>query len=274
MTSIQPPLLLVDSLFEMLDSAPNTAILSYGLNHNKQVVSLREKAVHWLTSISYKYSLRRETLFKAVQLLDIYISKTRFKIVKVEQVTESAVACLNLACKTEETNSSFLAFFHLKLLHNHQVTNAQMVQTELHILKVLNFRLNIPHFYDFNSTLLNLVTDTLDPLDIKLRHRLADINCVVVERYLLLKESIFSPAVNSGLVCLQTSIIALQTLSDKVKLNRSCNKVLVPLFGETFVTASQEAAHVLFEKYFLQLFEKSASKEWTVGILVKQTRLD
>lgn len=192
----------------------------------REIIEERIRMVEWLIKICKKFNLKNETLFKAISLFDYYLSKTtKRKIMRLEEIHFIAVICLNLASKFEEINCNYLIFFKENLLEKGVYEINDLIKMETEILKTLGFRINIPNFYQFNNSLMQIAIHNLfdyyEKAEFKNAEKIKKIlnelikhNEIITKRFALLKESIFSSALNSGIVCFKMTLILLKLNSD------------------------------------------------------------
>jgi len=191
----------------------------------REIIEERVKIVDWLIKICKKFNLKNETLFKAISLIDYYLSKSSKKILRIEEIHFIGVICLNIACKFEEINCNYLIYFKENLLEKGIYEKDDLIKMEIEILKTLQFKINIPNFYQFNNSLMQIAINNLfnnndgaeikDNLKIqKFLNELLKQNEIVTKKFAILKESIFSSALNSGIVCFKMTLISLKLNCD------------------------------------------------------------
>lgn len=231
-------------------------ISNFGVNHNKKTISYRYQIVEWLNFVSKNLNLKSETNFKAVQIFDSYLSKTKEVMEQVEDLQFVAVVCLNLACKFEEVNCNYLNFMRTNLL-DRKCDKAEFIDAEKKVLKTLNFKLNSPNFFDFNLIFLQLAVNEMISLKIseKIINKLTLVNDIIVKNFAPMKESVFSSPLNSGLICFKTTLLALSYLlgnsNDEVfdSFKMTVDKELAVIFCEEYLKRCNVVAFNLFTAF-------------------------
>lgn len=100
---------------------------------------MREILVDWLVDVHKTYSLRPETLFLSVNVLDRYMSNKHISRRRLQLVGMTA---LSIACKYEETQTpTFLDFVHIS---DNAYTVEDILEAELDILTSINFDICVP----------------------------------------------------------------------------------------------------------------------------------
>ena len=185
----------------------------------REIIEERVKMVDWIMKICKKYNLKNETFFKAVNILDNFLAKTEKRIMSLEEIQFNCVICLSIACKFEEVNCNYLIFFRENLLDKNVYEMKDLINKEMEILKTLNFKLDMPYFYLFNNTIMQVAisnfykdsNETQDSANIQvLCTELIKHNDFITKKFSLLKESIFSSALNSGIVCFKMTLLSMK----------------------------------------------------------------
>ena len=120
-----------------------------------QFIQTRNQMIEWIIFLCHHLNFKNETLFKAISLFDIYISKSQNteNIYSIDSVKLIAIACFSLATKIEEINCNFLNFFTENVLNagNCQpiYTSKLLAKKEMQILQKLNFKTNQTTCYQF-----------------------------------------------------------------------------------------------------------------------------
>jgi hypothetical protein len=224
----------------------------------KEVYQRRVKVIGYLQLLCASYGFRNETLFKSLQLFDMYFYKIVSKVLRAKKIMRGergqrgdkeyeiehtlmkpaqeefseffdnlivyAVLCLSLACKLEEVNCNYLAFFNdnlLKSKFNFSVNYLNLKETNL--LMKFNFKLSMPCSLQFSNTFVQLAiheifscqgeaeggfNSLLCPPEqvVKL---LLQINEEFLKSYSQLPESIFNSPLTSALICFKASLLYL-----------------------------------------------------------------
>lgn len=107
---------------------------------------LRAKMMDWIIEVLKIYQQREETIFRAIFLLDYFLWKCPQSFPS-KQLHLLGTVCLMIASKSEE-----VSYIHLKSVVKNIVydkfTKEQLKETEMIVLQVINFRVNIPSIYD------------------------------------------------------------------------------------------------------------------------------
>lgn len=185
-----------------------------------EIIEERIKVVDFLIRICKKYNLKNETFFKAVNIFDNFLSKTTEKITNFEEIKFISIICLSISCKFEEVNCNYLIFFKENLLEKNTYEMKDLINKEMEILKTLNFKLDIPHFYLFNNIIMQIAISNIykesnersvnSEVFENLCMELIKHNDFITKKFVLLKESIFSSAFNSGIVCFKMTLLSIK----------------------------------------------------------------
>ena len=221
----------LEDLKEYFTEIQNSSIhiLDYGRNHNKEILTKRTKIVEWLQFVCKNLNFKNETVFKAIHLFDLYMSKVKRDSTSLGEIQLSAVACLNLACKLEEINCNYMSFLKEHLLddekNQYTYTLKDLANKETEILRVLNYKLSSPTIYQFNNvfmqiaiseiikfyTKINAEKNNFPPLNF-LIVQLINCNDIILKNYSTMKESVFTDVMSSGLICFKATILVLSYL--------------------------------------------------------------
>jgi len=250
--------------FNNLSVEDASLLIDQRIPNVREIIEERVKMVDWLIKICKKFNLKNETLFRAISLIDFYLSKTTKKIMRLEEVHFIAVVCLNIACKIEEINCNYLIFFKENLLEKGIYEIDDLIKKETEILKTLQFRVNIPNFYQFNNSLMQVAIHNInnfnegaepkDPVKYqKIFSELLKHNEIITKKFALLKESIFSSALNSGIVCFKMTLISLKlnTDIDTAKINDLVDNIfLTKMFKTDYIQRCEIVASNLYNVLF------------------------
>jgi hypothetical protein len=227
-------------------------INNYSNNHCKEIITWRKKVVEWLLITAKKLALKNETVYRAIHINDIYISKMKYKITDIEEIMFSAVVCLNIACKFEEINCNYLLFLKENLL-DQSYSKEKFIQKETEILKILNFKINIPNFYTFNNIFVQLFITKIaeQPKISKLISYFIYINDIITKYFATMKECIFTTPINSGLICFKTSILILSYVEaiNNIEINETVSSIFGSIFNEDFLKRCDMVAFNLFTHF-------------------------
>lgn len=122
-------------------------------------LSTRQIITEWLKAICYNLSLSNDTLFSSIYILDTYIEIMLNHSFEINDIYFTAIACLSLATKQNETNCNYTQYFTQFILNQiqfqHYMTK-DLGKREMEILKVLNFKLNYTNPYHFTLLFLQI----------------------------------------------------------------------------------------------------------------------
>lgn len=225
---------------------------SFGFNHYKEVTNFRQATVQWVVSNAKNLSLKNETLFKAIQTLDLYVANMSYRIKTAEEYVFIAVVCLNLACKVEEINCNYLIFLKDNLLGK-SFSKADFIKKEMEILRTIKFRMNLPNFYTFNSNFMQLAIATLikDGKNMKLIPLLISLNDTIAKNFVPMKECIFSSPLNSGIICFKATLLAMNYVMgcESSTAEKAISSALISVFCEEYLERSNVVAFNLFSHF-------------------------
>lgn len=232
-TSVKQKLNLLD-LCEKIQCMANDQLLITDLfsNENENIFNVRTKIVQWILFLCKKMNLSRESAFRAVHLLDLYLSESG----RTKEMASSnlelemrmvGVVCLNLATKLHEICCNYTSFFQRKLLNDENnrpmFTVKELTDKEMEVLKAIKFKTQTPTLMDFNDIfyqiganelinnqglIVNVFNKSINSQQFFLNY-LNQLNYKICQHYVQMKESIFTSPLASGLICLLSSTIAL-----------------------------------------------------------------
>jgi hypothetical protein len=227
-------------------------IENFNYNHYKEVTQFRTETVQWLITNSKSFNLKNETLFKAIQILDLFIASVNYRIKTQEEFVFNAVVCLNIACKVEEINCNYLIFLKENLL-NKSYTKEEFIKQEMEVLKTIKFKTNLPNFYHFNSYFMQIAISQLmaNGKNSKVIPLLISINDTVAKNFVPMKECIFSSPLNSGLIVFKASLLALNYIlgTESLDAEETIENALISVFCEEYLKRSNVVAFNLFTHF-------------------------
>lgn len=100
---------------------------------------MRSILIDWLVEVHLKFKLRTETMFLTVSLIDRYLSKTNIDRTRLQLV---GVTCMLIASKYEEVYAPEPGDF--VYITDKAYTKAEILHTEVNILKTLNWQVTTP----------------------------------------------------------------------------------------------------------------------------------
>ena len=123
-------------------------------NTQKEInITSRLAAIDWLLRIVLKVQYQRGTLFNAVYMLDLILSK---KSIAIDDLQLTSITCLWISAKVEEIADMGSLQIFLKICKD-QFTPEQFVAKELEIFKLLDGRFNFPTAQIFVHPLLKAI---------------------------------------------------------------------------------------------------------------------
>ena len=120
-------------------------------SYPEELIPVRTQIVDWLIFLCHNLSFKTETLFRAISIFDLYISRQNSSI-SFYEVKLVAIASLSISTKIEEINCNFVQFLTDNVLNggNQQIyTTSELTKKEIEILKTLNFNTNQSTSYQF-----------------------------------------------------------------------------------------------------------------------------
>lgn len=134
----------IETYLRRQDSSRACKIKSAGISEE-----MRKLAVEWVVEISHRSSLKRETVFMGVALLDQMLAK--WKEVTVQNLQLVATCALFIACKYEEIHPENMGKFLEYSLNSYSKQDLLLMEERL--LAVVQFRLTFPTRYTFYGLL-------------------------------------------------------------------------------------------------------------------------
>jgi len=126
---------------------------------NQVTPYMRSILVDWIIDVCEEFGFALQTLFLAINYLDRYLSKTA---VKKKQLQLLGITCLFIASKFEEVNQPPIEDFVYLCAETY--SRPQIILTELTVLEVLKYELNIVTTYHFLDKYFKVLpTATLNP---------------------------------------------------------------------------------------------------------------
>ena len=116
---------------------------------------MRNILIEWLVQIQEEFQLCHETLYRAVAIKDLFLSRTSDNV-KMEEYQLIGSCCLWIASKYEEIYPPNLSNF--AKLCDHIYSKKRFLQMEREIMRTIHFELNMPVPYTL-SRVLNKIVD-------------------------------------------------------------------------------------------------------------------
>ena len=120
---------------------------------------MRKTLVNWITEVHMAFSLRLESLYLAIHILDKFLS---VRTVKMESLQLVACAALWIASKYEDVE--LIELKDLVKICADQYTKKDILNTELIILHALNYQLSVPTCFPFIQKHLKAIDGAGDKL--------------------------------------------------------------------------------------------------------------
>lgn len=106
----------------------------------------RAKMIDWMIEVLNIYRQKKQTLFKAVFILDLYY-KTKTEKISLEELHLNGIVSMMIASKSEEVNFIKLDAV-VDTIGRKKFTKTEIMMRELEILSSINFRTNFPTMYE------------------------------------------------------------------------------------------------------------------------------
>lgn len=123
------------------------------LHHLKE--KLRSKMIDWMLEVLTAYKQREATIFKAIFLMDMYYANLDVEI-PVEELHIVGIACMFIASKSEEVKFIKIDACY-KAIGREKFSKELILEKELEVLKVLDYRTSIPTAYDLMACAFRFV---------------------------------------------------------------------------------------------------------------------
>lgn len=130
-----------------------------------EIIPTRSQMIDWLIFLCQNLSFKPETLFRAVSIFDLYISKSQNEIIfSIYELKLVVIASLSLATKIEEINCNFVNFLADNVLNGGSeivYSSKDLTKKEIEILQKLNFNTNQSTPYQFLNVFQQLAFNFL-----------------------------------------------------------------------------------------------------------------
>lgn len=133
----QPSQAILVVILCQLTTMPNP---HYMENQKELAWKMRGILMDWLIQVHVRFRLLPETLFLCVNLIDRFLSARVVSLAKLQLV---GVTCLFISAKFEEVISPSVS--HFLLCADSTYTEAEILQAERYVLKILEWNLNYPN---------------------------------------------------------------------------------------------------------------------------------
>lgn len=172
-----------------------------------ELLPARKQVVEWVIFVCQNLSFKPETLYRAISILDSFVSKSQANLSSIQEVKLSAVACLSIATKLEELNCNFISFFTENVLNEEGskfFSQSDLTQREIEVLKVLSFKTNKSNVFHFTSVFLQICYNTIE--DMNNFNWLVSLNDQLLKSMIKEDYSVFSSPIQSALFVLNESL--------------------------------------------------------------------
>lgn len=138
---------LPQAFYQGLKDAENLSEVTGSLDRHRITESMRGNMVNWMVEILATFRSNPQTLFLACKIMDRYFNRT-LKPVHSSQLHLVGVVCMFMASKFEDVMP--LSLFDIReTIAFKKFSEDSILQTELNILKTLDFNLHMPTAIDF-----------------------------------------------------------------------------------------------------------------------------
>lgn len=222
------------------------------LDFNKNLTQRqRAKQVDYLLRLTHEMSLKRQTFYLCVSMLDRF-----FELVKLtdqDHYDLIAFTCLFCAAKYEET--TFPTVNDFVYLSSNRFTKEKILQTELEVLETLGWRLNHVSplsFMDQASKGLNLEAKTyffaqsLVELLIYKGESLKYKNSLIGCACLLISLQLLKPSINLSGIEVSSRLVKM-SLCDSFGLKKVCTEIFQ--FAKSIFSKMEEQESAVFMKF-------------------------
>ncbi|XAR74027.1 hypothetical protein NMG60_11008179 [Bertholletia excelsa] len=198
-----------DELVSLLSKEKESHLGLRGLISDGSLMAARREVVDWMLRVISYYDFSALTALLAVNYFDRFMSSVRFQRDKPWMCQLSAVTCLSLASKVEETQVPLL--LDLQVGETKYVFEAKTIQRmELLVLSTLKWKMN-------PVTPLSFIDHIVRRLGLKIQFGLEFLRRC--ERLLLLAIT------DSGFACYLPSVLAAVTMSHVIEEVEPCNSL-------------------------------------------------
>lgn len=135
----------------------------------------RHEITNWLVKTCYRLEIDNETLHLSINIMDRYMSE-----VKIARKKYLLVAITSLFIASKYQHDDHISTLDLLRITNNQYTYEQIIRTERHIMKVLNFDLGVGTAHHFLMLYIKAAND-MEPQQVSIAEYLCDLAQVRVE---------------------------------------------------------------------------------------------
>ena len=145
--SLDDLLLIIDNLYTK--ETINGKIKSYIKKSITITKRVRSNLIEYIIEMHKRLSLKQQTLFSTINILDKYLSITinNCNDIKINQLLPLIVSCLFISSKYNDINTpQIIDFIYIT---NHQITRKQILKMEQTILTSIHYKLTTPNSFTF-----------------------------------------------------------------------------------------------------------------------------
>lgn len=172
-----------------------------------ETLAVRKQIIEWVIFICRNLSFKPETLYRAISIFDLFISKNTTPVASINDVKLAAVASLNIATKMEELNCNFISFFTQNVLNEEGsecYSQKNLAEKEIEILKTLNFKTNKSNVFHFSSILLQLCFNSME--NMQQFNWLITVNDQILKQIIKEDCSVYASPVQSALIAFNEAL--------------------------------------------------------------------
>eukprot|EP00359_Climacostomum_virens_P006234 CAMPEP_0204914088 /NCGR_PEP_ID=MMETSP1397-20131031/11918_1 /ASSEMBLY_ACC=CAM_ASM_000891 /TAXON_ID=49980 /ORGANISM="Climacostomum Climacostomum virens, Strain Stock W-24" /LENGTH=288 /DNA_ID=CAMNT_0052085491 /DNA_START=137 /DNA_END=1003 /DNA_ORIENTATION=- len=225
------PLKLDEQIWENLLAKEKTIRVSECLAKHEIGPEHRAKMVSWMVEVLSELGSATQTLFLSIRYLDLYFKRHKATLPLTNLHIAGATAMF-IASKYEDVYPVQMQIMHEEVVHK-SFTPAQLKNSELKMLKTLDFDLEVPTCLDF----LGYICDKLGVHRI-VCHTAVNVIVLVQINYNGLRFTPSQQAVAS-LILAATSTRQLKLISQVLKLTSFAQSDLVPVLEWMHTTVTQ-----------------------------------
>lgn len=139
-------------IYDYSKELENESVFKNLLQRHKVDPSVRTKMVDWMIEVLYAYHSDPPTLFLAVHIFDMYISKSEVVLTN-NDIHLTGIVCIYLASKMEDLVPLRMSHVKAKIGHN-KFSEKKIREKEKNILNTINFKMISTSTYDFVKTFI------------------------------------------------------------------------------------------------------------------------
>lgn len=119
------------------------------INFTDNLIQNRINIIDWLIQIKHSLNLKEETFFLSINILDyVLIQNKYYNSIDFDLI---GLVSLFISCKYFEVDQLYLNDL-IEKLSNNKFSKIKIIETELQVLKILNFKIPKNKFFDYIKT--------------------------------------------------------------------------------------------------------------------------